>query len=257
VSLIVLWQHEAEMVPLSGGHVVLSIVGDAANRCGLRIYNQACSPGCENIFLHANLLLSPDDVERLEFVSRDSNDIYLKCREWPDEKELLIDIFLDLGIVVGYFSKQKNLARRVIDLEAEAYSQLMHLLAHYTEHAEAPVKKILSRLKWRWSNRHWRSEVRLLGSRIWLCISGIELIKRNWMEQNKAFLSSVEEAKLAEIFRIDYSGDVAAVDSMDLSRLESICAQVESRLDNRALSWATAGGAVAGAVAGALVTFMH
>ncbi|MFJ8539200.1 hypothetical protein [Streptomyces sp. NPDC093591] len=257
VVALVMWRHESGRSPLSGGHIAFDILEKAVNGCGHTLYNQACSPECENIFMHTNLLLTPsEECNRTHFVKRNESDIHLLFAEWEDEKDSLIDLFLDLGSSYENFARQKNTGRRIIDLESEAYTQLLHLLSHYAEHAQISTKPLLRRLIARWHGRGWRSEVRLLSSHIWLCISGIEILKRNWIDEKKAFYDDVEESGLEEIFAIDYGDDVERIETLDLTRLDSICSQMESRIDNTALSWTTVGGAMAGAITGSLASLL-
>ncbi|MGW1674478.1 hypothetical protein, partial [Streptomyces sp. NPDC002324] len=257
IVALVMWRHESESSPLSGGHIVFDILERAVSRCGHSLYNQACSPGCENIFLHTNILLTPSkECERVHFVKRNGSEIHLLFAEWEDEKDSLIDVFFDLGNSYESFAHQKNTGRRIIDLEAEAYAQLLQLISHYAEHAQIATKPIFRRVIASWRGRGWKSEVRLLGAQTWLCISGIEILKRNWIDEKKSFDDDIEESGIEEIFIADYGDDVAKIESLDLSRLDRLCSQMEARIDNTASLRTTAGGAAAGAAAGFLASLL-
>ncbi|MFD6203690.1 hypothetical protein ACWCQF_10810 [Streptomyces rubiginosohelvolus] len=257
VTALVMWRHYDSITPRSGGHVVFGILEDAVAKRGHALHIQACSPGCKNIFLHTNLILTPkSECSRTQFIKRKANDVYLMFAEWESEKDSLIDLFYDMGGLYRNFALQQNTGRRIIALEAEAYSQLLHLVSHYAEHAKISATSLPTRLLARWKSRGWRSEVRHLSAQVWLCVSSIELLRRAWADEKKTFDDYVDEAGLEEIFFIDYGDDVAKLETIDLSRLESLCSQVEARLDNTALSWAATGGAVAGAVTGSLASLL-
>ena len=255
VVAMVMWKHDLERSPLSGGHIAFEILEKAVNKCGHVLYNQACSPECENIFMHTNLLLEPSgECDRVHFIKRNGSDIHLLCPEWEDEKDSLIDLFLDLGTVFEHFAHQKNTGRRIIDLESAAYAQLLHLISHYAQHAQISTQPLLRRLIARWRGRGWKSEVRLLCAHVWLCISGIEVLKRNWIDEKKSFYDDVEESGLEEIFAIDYGDDAEKIETLDLTRLDSICGQMEARIGNPDLSWMIVSGAIAGGITGCLAS---
>ncbi len=57
VTAWVIWAQSSPDIPKSGGHVVRDVLDDAARALGGGVYEQACSPGCTNIFLHTTLRL--------------------------------------------------------------------------------------------------------------------------------------------------------------------------------------------------------
>ena len=59
IVLIVLWEQSSdERVSRSAGRIVADVVNRAAVKAGLRTYNQACSPGCGNIFGHTDAIIT-------------------------------------------------------------------------------------------------------------------------------------------------------------------------------------------------------
>ncbi len=254
----VLWKHPGGEIPRSGGQVILEILEKAAGEIGCSVYNQACSPGCENVFMHADMALRKTaGVEAAHVTSSHHSTVFVDIASSEDDRESLRSIVSNLTISCRHFSEQKNIGRRVLDLEIASWAQLSHLLGHYTEHVKISTLPFLKSLKRRWNNRGWRSEVRTLSAQIWLCLTAMEVLLRNWRDDRRNFDEQAAEAGIEPIFKIDYRDDVEMIESINLARLESIASQVESRLDSRLISWATAGGAVAGATAGALVSLLH
>ncbi|MFI5661566.1 hypothetical protein [Streptomyces sp. NPDC051684] len=257
VVVMVLWRHERAHIPRSGGQVILQLLEQVCGTANLGVLNQACSPACTNVFMHSDLVVTQledlDECRVLDF-DRTTVDVAAPANEEPED--ILIDLFYSFGRASFHFARQKNLGRRIIDLEAEAWRRASHLLAHYSAHVEAAASPVRKRVVMRWRNRGWRSEVRSLSAQTWVCMTGIELMLRRWKECRNDFSDATTERSCMPIFETDYSDEAKMIESIDLSRLESMGTQVESRLDNRLISIATAGGAISGAVTGALVTLI-
>ncbi|MFI0015112.1 hypothetical protein [Streptomyces griseus] len=257
VSLIVLWSHQSESIPLSGGQVVLQILREVTESIGMDVYNQSCSPACTNVFMHANLVINQtegEDVFELEAVERLVVNVYVS--DIHDSEDLLLTLFYRFHQAVFHFSRQKNLGRRIIDLEAAAWTRASHLLSHYAAHVDASAAPAKKRIKMRWQNRGWRREVRSLSAQTWVCMTGIEVMLRRWRGAQNDFLGEAVEQDSMSVFLADYRDEVKVIEHIDLSRLENISGQVESRLDNRLVSLATAGGAISGGITGALVSLL-
>jgi hypothetical protein len=257
LTAFILWKHEGDLVPLSGGHVVLEILQDAAERCGLSVYNQACSPGCTNVFLHTTLVVSKEeDQEEFEVIDADGNHISVAVPDLPDEEDVLYEIAYHLGYAAEHFSRRKNISRKLANLESLTTEQLQSLLVDYSGHAETAAKPFRGNLKEKWGDRSWRKHARLHSARVWLGASTMESFIHDWHEQDAEFQQELSPG-FAAIFAGDSRRDGVTVSSINISRLTEICAQVEKRFDTAVLSWATAGGAIAGAIAGSLVTLFH
>ncbi|GGS50272.1 hypothetical protein [Streptomyces cinerochromogenes] len=257
VVVMVLWRHERKGIPSSGGQIILQLLEEICASANLGVFNQACSPACTNVFMHSDLIIKQlDDLEDCRILGSDRTTVYVAAPTSEEPEDALIELYYSFGRTSLYFARQKNMGRRIIDLEAEAWQRAAHLLSHYSAHAEASAKPFRKRIVMRWRNRGWRSKVRSLSAQTWVCMTGIEVMLRKWKEVKTDFSDGAKENSCMPIFETDYFDEVAIIESIDLSRLESMSTQVESRLDNRLISIATAGGAVSGAVAGALVTLL-
>ncbi|MFJ6561774.1 hypothetical protein ACIQMV_18265 [Streptomyces sp. NPDC091412] len=257
VVVMVLWRHEREAIPSSGGQIILQLLEEICASANLGVFNQACSPACMNVFMHSDLVIKQlDGLEDCRVFGFDRTTVDVAAPPSEDPEGVLIDLNYSFGRTALYFARQKNSGRRIIDLEAEAWRRAARLLSHYSAHVEAAATPLRKRIVMRWRNRGWRSEVRSLSAQTWVCMTGIEVTLRNWKELKNDFFGAAKENSCMPIFETDYSDEVAMIESIDLSRLESMSTQVESRLDNRLVSIATAGGAVSGAIAGALVTLL-
>ncbi|WP_137233627.1 hypothetical protein [Streptomyces sp. BPSDS2] len=257
VSLLVLWSHQSELIPLSGGQVILQILQEVTESIGMGVYNQSCSPSCTNVFMHANLVIQQvdrEDVFLLKAVERLVVNVYVS--EVYDSEDLLLTLYYRFHQAIFHFSRQKNLGRRIIDLEAAAWTRASHLLSHYAAHVDASATPAKKRIKMRWQNRGWRREVRSLSAQTWVCMTGIEVMLRRWRGAQNDFLGEAAEQDSMPVFLVDYQDEVKVIEHIDLSRLENISGQVESRLDNRLVSLATAGGAISGGITGALVSLI-
>jgi hypothetical protein len=82
-------------------------------------------------------------------------------------------------------------------------------------------------------------------------------LKRHWDEARMTFEDDVRDHNKHLLFARDHPDDVAAIESLDLSRMQSTLEQAAARLDNRDVVIATAWGALGGAVAGALVGLLQ
>lgn len=257
VTVMILWQHEKEDIPLSGGQVILQVLEEVCEKAELGVFNQACSPACTNVFMHSDLVVEQKEgLEDCRVDGADRTTVNVSAPVSDNPEDVLVDIFHSFERCSYYFARQKNMGRRIIDLEAQAWERASHLLSHYSAHVGASAAPLKSRIPLRWANRGWRSEVRNLSAQTWVCMTGIEVMIRRWGELKNDFIDATMERSCMPIFETDFSDEVKSIESIDLSRLESVTSQVESRLDNRLVSFATAGGAISGAISGALVSLL-
>jgi len=258
VSAIVTWIQPDERVPMAGGHVVEGILRSALRRLGCDLYVQACSPWCDNLFTHTvmHVLVDPE-VDELECTVRTALEVDVTVGLADNDEELLMELWFGLNRSLESFAEMKNLGRRSVDLEDSARDTLSHLLKHYYEHATAGAQQGWKRMRALWSQRGWRREARQLMASLWLTLSSIESVHREWEEVHRSFISATESRGLVVLFDVDYREDAETVASLDVSHLEVNVQQIGTRLDNRSLAWATGLGAIAGGVAGLLAGFAH
>lgn len=259
--LIILWEQQTDLVPLSGGHVVADILEDAASAIGDSLYNQACSPHCQNIFLHSTMHISYDLEEAMEDDISITRDGHKRALETilpgflEDDNFGAIDwLHSNLNGIGQHFGLTKNYARRLMDIEAAVQSEVAHLLDHYYTHARLSSMPIRSSLKLRWKNRKWRRHSKYVLAGIWLSLANIEAMKRGWRDAYVNYLGYGDEAGKEALFSGDARDDVEMVSTLDTKYAESAIQQVSATFDNRNAALAAGGGAIAGGVAGAIAT---
>lgn len=253
------WKQETTHTPMSGGHVVQQVLSDALAVLGDRLYTQACSPGCQNVFLHTTLLLEQsNDAEGAVVVSRGNGPFQLKASvlmlnpPW----EALTWLHLNLTGAASDFAEMKNTGRRLRDLEEAARSELTHLSAHYYEHSRVSTLPFRQSLALRWQSRGWRREARQLLAGLWLAMAQISTLRSQWAERQREFSGSVGDDGHGLIFLADQEADSFAIGSLDVGPMERTVEQIAARLDNRALVTATLAGVVGGAAAGAAAALL-
>ncbi|MFJ9544348.1 hypothetical protein ACIRPX_45095 [Streptomyces sp. NPDC101225] len=259
ILVVVTWKHEQDTIPRSGGHVVLPILRDAAEKARMEVYNQPCSPGCKNVFTHSILKVVEDTSLNEEEFTLEGNVGTLRIPARSSAKVVNRVTFMKLRSSGGTFARLKNVGRQILDLESSAWVNLECLLDAYKSRIEAGSTPWwrLSGLRARWNVRGWRRLIRDHSARIWARITSAEHLAREWSEGKRRFEENVTEDGVGAILRPDFATDELALTRLDMSRLESLSNQVESRLDNRVLALATAGGAISGAIAGTLVSFLR
>ena len=77
---------------------------------------------------------------------------------------------------------------------------------------------------------------------------GIEALKRDWQQLRRVFMESAETGGRNILYDLDLKDDDLAVETIDTQFVRAAVENRASRLDNRAVAWATLGGAVFGAM---------
>lgn len=259
VTVVVLWRQPDDNVPLSGGHVITDILRGALDSWQAGLYVQACSPECDNQFFHTVVLVrhsseapEPSDMT-LRSLGRYKVEICVPMD--LDDFDILTWMDLNFGLDSSRFAEVKNLARRVMDTESLVRDLLTHLLGHYYEHASTAIQPWWRSLRKRWGMRGWRREARQILASLWLALAHLEDLRRLWGDSRHDFEESSTDSML--LFEQDYSGDAAAVQSLEVGRFDATVEQIAHNLENRAVVLATVGGALAGGLAGALVGLIH
>lgn len=258
VTAFVLWEQDSDHISLPGGQVVMDILSSALAATQAELYIQACEPGCANIFFHTDLYLHSDDdcIEegpRIVRHNRDTVNVTV-----PDRKDNFVILFwlaAYLGGPASYFAKLKNSGRRVMDIESLIRGEMAHLLGRYYEHSLITAMPWWQSLKDRWRMRRWRREARRILAGLWLSLANVESQRRIWEDSRRNLEGS--HLEYMAMFEVDYSNDVAMIESLEVGHLDATIEQVSQNLDNRALLMATVVGALAGALAGALVGLIH
>ena len=253
---LVTWRtSESKHLPLSGGHIVVSILRDALKQLGLRLYVQGCNPGCTHEFAHTDIRFVPDDT--------DPDDIeYMPSANWGEvrattpimpDKALAEYAFLDIVGTAREFTILKNLGRRILEAEQDGRARLSALMKINYARARLPTLSPVERLKAHWAAKGWLRRSRFLIAHIWLTLSNLELLRREWTAVRFGFEEGANERGKRLLFERDYADEVDRVESLDLELMRSGVQEMAERLDSRALLRVTAVAAVAGAIAGGVV----
>ncbi|MER7542042.1 hypothetical protein ABTW95_03445 [Spirillospora sp. NPDC127506] len=263
IVLVVLWDQNTEIEPLSGGHIVARILEDAVEALGDSLYEQACSPACKNIFLHTSMLLSYDVDELMEediLVTKQANEgvveVTLPNFVAESEFETVDWLHSNLDGIGRHFGQVKNYARRLMDIESAIDKEVVHLLQHYYSHARLMDLPMRKSYRLRWKGRRWRRHARYVLAGIWLSLANIEAMKRQWGDAYRDYQGYMDDCGVNLIFAGDVHDDVEVVSALDMEYAASAIRQVSTTLDNRLNAIAAGGGAIAGGVAGALSTLL-
>jgi hypothetical protein len=253
---VVAWRSRHEK-PLASfeGEVVKEVLADALDSLGMRLYLQGCNPECEHKFAHTAVRFVPDPNDPDEISYLDGSNWAEVHADAPlmDDEDLVRYFFTDLLLAIRSFAVLKNLGQRILELEADGHQQLSQLMEINFERAQLPNLSPVARSRARWQGGGWLRRSKLLIARLWLTLSNIEYLRREWSGERFQFEGSSDERGLRKLFDRDFADEVDRVQSLDLSLMRSAVQEMAERLDTRALLRVTAVAAIAGAVAGGLV----
>jgi len=261
-TLLVAWDHDdSPYIPSSGGHILEPILEEATERIDAGIYVQPCNPSCKHVFLHRALLVQADPSAPAWSVVVDGDDPEtLHVRAATDDQSLedmSESVWFQYGSALRNFADMKNVARKILDLEAVVRYDLDRLNSlHHSRASEAqgPWKGRISAL---WKQRGWRRKSRYYLARLWLGLGTLESASRFWMLERGHFVRSAREADIEPLFVIDASDETAYIEALDLTLIEASIEHAGGRLDSGALVTATVGGALAGALIASVITAFH
>ena len=249
VTAFVLWEQPNDSFPAAGGHVVTDILSSVLASTQAELYVQACRPECDNIFFHTDLHVYATDNETpgqspLVRPRPDGNGADISVPRGPDNFDVLTWLHIYLGLAAYRFGKLKNMGRRILDIESSIRDQMAHLLGHYYDHARIAARPLWRSFKDRWRTRRWRRAARQILAGLWLSLANVEGLRREWEDSRREFEGRRNE--YMALFLVDYSDDVATIESLEVSHLDATIEQISGNLDNRAVVMATVGGALAG-----------
>jgi hypothetical protein len=147
----------------------------------------------------------------------------------------------------------KNKGRRILEVEKYCRLALSELLGIAYVRARSSNESLRRGMKQRWVNQGWRRVSRRKISEVWLCLTNIELLRRELDELRFKFEESAKERGSGRLYERDHSGEVEAVENLDPNLVSGSAQEAAERLDNRALLLVTGVAAVSGAVGGAVV----
>jgi hypothetical protein len=243
-------------VTKSGGHVVRDILEKTMERVDLGLYVQSCSAGCKHDFTHTDVRIS------MELSGESSTKFepgpYVKevvartpgsCVDGWEAAEVVFQ-----AVLRGFdeFADMKNTGRRILEIEESARVDVNSLLAINMGRAEIATLGRFDRVKAEFESRGWRKQSRELIARIWLAVTNLEMLRRDWDEVQGNFRRRVAETSRSLLYELDYAGEVDQVGALDTDTMRAAVEEAASRLDNRALLWGTAFAGLVGGLAGAI-----
>lgn len=258
ITLVVAWERDREVLipPHSGGHVVIEIIGQALASRKLGLYVQACSQNCTNMFTHKDLRVE-------KFPGKGG----LSCKKGRQNGRLIdvhveseggggqvaLEILLGMQWYGSQFARFKNYSRRIQDLEQYAREMVDELLQlNYSGISSDAGKRIswksvktLGIIPFR-RRRALAAKTKTLVSSLWLALSRIEAIRRDWDRVQLHLLE--KEDRYGIFFDADTGMDLKITSSMDTNFIRSAVEQHETRKDARITAVATFTGAVGGLV---------
>ena len=229
-------------IPVAGGHIVVDVLNDAVHKSGGDLYVQACSPHCDYLFIHTSIRIRAEacgDIE-FKFVEDQQSIVETPLTYGADLESVADELYYDVALSIENFAELKNTTQRVKDIERSARHDLSDLLFIQYDHSKLSTQPLLSRLRKAWAHRACRRRSRELISRLWLSMSNLEALKRQWDEARLTFEEEAQEHNKSPLFARDHPDDVATIASLDLSRMQSTLEQAAARLDNRDVVIATA-----------------
>ena len=258
----VLWAQPDNNIPLAGGHIALDVLENAAKTSASSLINQACSPGCKNLFMHSTMVISLTGETKLEestylkvFSSNrsgpDSFDVVVPSVD--DELDALTWLSLTLMGTADHFASMKSTGARLLSVERAARSELSHASLHQYEQSQLATLPLGRRILGSWKRRGSRREMRHLVAGLLLSLANMEMLLRLWQDDRQEFEVAAGSAGESIIFDADMRRDIARIENLKLEHLESGVEQLGNSLNNSALAVATAGGALAGGVAGGIL----
>ncbi|WP_159802592.1 hypothetical protein [Arthrobacter zhaoguopingii] len=263
VSIFVLWECSPEVVhePPGGGLIAFDVLEQAAARAGMSLVVQACSPGCANKFAHTSVRVV--QVPQSAGTSLHGIEGYIAVSVLSVDggiKDVLEELMGTFDSPSHDFARMKNRARRLQDLENEARAMVSELLEDdyvrlstqaygLKRRTSILLRSIPASLKGKGHRRQAKHKI----ASLWLAMSGIEVLRRDWTMARQEFTDSAKKRGVDLFYRIDRKDDDNRVEAITLDFIRSAVEQQSSRIDNHTVATVTAVGAVAalaGAVAG-------
>ena len=256
IALVSWTQDSPDDIPFAGGQVLADILRLAAEAVGAELYVQACSPYCDHLFNHTNVVVQHDassktsafvPAEQLATVTfRTSDDI-------GSARDAALALYVELGSAAEAFAQMKNIGRRVLDLERAARGHLLFLMKLLYSRAHVSEHTVRERPRMLWNIRGWRQHSRTTMARMWVMLTAIQEVTREWEDRRRQYLQRIAENPSRElVFAIDEANEVSAIESLDTRPIREGIAEASDRLDHGALVLATLGTGAA-AIAGVIV----
>ena len=257
-TAVVIWQRGEERYPaIAGGQILVEVLRTAAATAGAGLYVQACSPGCQHLFAHAEIKLDEFLSEKrdLSFGSAGPRPLLLTARGSYSDLELVEAVHDALAVPSGDFARLKNVARRLLDIESAARRMSADLISHDYITLTRSRGNILQRIGYSlgelWFTligRGRKHHASVLIASLWLAMASMDILQRNFNEIYREFQSSVSRHGSPRLYEIDLQPDTADVENLEPQFARAAVEHKSARLDNHGVVLATVIGAVGGAI---------
>jgi hypothetical protein len=243
------WSQETPRATGSGGHIALDVLEDVARSAGFEVKIIACAPGCMHRFAHADLVtFSGERANHSTFHSTGragvASTVVTPFSYASDDAVTLSQIEGALAVIMGYFAETKSVADGILFLEERARNNSAELLnISYLRASKRRFPHLLGWLKDSFRLLGSRSHSRKLIAEMWLSLALIESWKRSWNDRNAALAESLEAGN-AQALASDLD-DGRGVEDIDMTLVRESLQETATRMDGRAILWATLLGAVA------------
>ena len=264
-TAVVLWSKgPSSYVPASAGQVLTEILRDAAATLGLGLYVQACSPACDLQFAHRSMAIHAvvGSQAAATFEVSGSNAIGV---------EVVLDGVIPMSCILhrevsspaADFSQVKNVARRILNIEAAARKMTSELIALDYVALSVRQESRWTRVRTALHNAvHHRGEngpkrAQYLIACLWLAMASIELLQHRFADMRRNYGDSVSEWAVPELFDGDLKSDESSVEMVDAQFARAAVEYKSTRIDTRLVVIATTIAGLAGGLLGlfgALIT---
>ncbi|MFD3448608.1 hypothetical protein ACFDTO_28825 [Microbacteriaceae bacterium 4G12] len=256
-TAVVLWTRNKmdRSVPAAAGQVAEAVLRKAAEKINADLYVQACSEGCRLMFGHRAMRITHElstDFD-LDFTGGDPVEVRV---EGTFSKLGLVEAIHDELALPGYeFAAEKNIARRILDLEHMARVMTSELIALDYLALKQTQRNILPRLGF-WFGELWmtlrgrgrKKRAAFLIASLWLAMASIETLQQTFADARRNFGDAVSEWALPDLFVGDLQSDELEVEAIDAQFARAAIEHKSTRMDNRVIVAATLGGAMVGGI---------
>lgn len=261
ISLGVQWLQQEPRVTGSGGHVVFDILEEVGRRAGYPVEIVACSPGCHHRFVHGDFIsFDSADLPKQYKVSGPTQvgcTIVSPHRFLEDDQANLLRNFAEIHAALDDFAEAQAVADSIAFMESRARSDSTEVLQlSYLRAARTKLPNALGALRDLWRLRSSSRRIRQLIAGLWLALASVDADLAHWRARLASLEALIDARGLGELRDVLDPGR-KVVEGIDLTMVRAALQEMATRLEGRALLWATTAGAcaaLAGAALAALLT---
>lgn len=256
ISLAVQWSQLGPRATGSGGHIVFEILEDVGRAAGYSVEILACSVGCLHRFVHADFVSFESDQLPDHFHIGGETPVGCTVvspfKLDPDDVANLRRNYDALHGTLNQFAEAKATADSIAFMEARARGDSTEALAiAYERAARNRFPHVIKAAKDLWRLRSAGRRSRQLIAGLWLALASVDEDLGHWRTRLARLEELMDSRNLRELDDVLDPGR-RMVERVDLTMVRAALQEMASRIEGRALVWATTAGAAA-ALAGAAV----